>query len=128
MKAVKYQKKSLIKLEDLLKRRRSSLKTFLKERGISNFVTLQQVCQRLGVTPPSAETFDAIMPSYVSDPSAGVIVVPPLDVVLEQTGERKDMDDSFEDLSPMMAQTQETSNEEPKAASKRRQKKQETHE
>lgn len=103
MKAIKYQKKSLIKLEDLLRRRKSSLKKFLNERGITNYVSLEQTCSRLGVSVPTREAFDAVMPSYVSDPAAGVIVVPPLDVVNESTGERENTDDTFEPVSTFAA-------------------------
>lgn len=101
MKAVRYQKKSLIKLEDLLRRRKSNLKTFLKERGITNYASLQQVCSRLGVAVPTPEAFDVVMPSYVSDPTAGVVVVPPLDVVIESTGERENVDETFEPMSTL---------------------------
>lgn len=82
-----------------MRRRKSNLKTFLKERGITNYVALEQVCSRLGVAVPTPEAFEAIMPSYVSDPTAGVVVVPPLDVVNESTGERENVDDTFEPVS-----------------------------
>lgn len=99
MKAIKYQKKSLIKLEDLLRRRKSNLKKFLQDRGITNYTALEQVCSRLGVSPPTTEAFELVMPSYVSDPASGVIVVPPLDVIHESTGERENSDETFEPVS-----------------------------
>ena len=82
MKATKYQKKSLIKLEDLLRKRKTNLKKFLVERGITTYSVLEETCSRLGVITPNFETFNACIPSYVSDPTAGVVVVPPLDVVV----------------------------------------------
>jgi hypothetical protein len=100
MKAVKYQKKSLIKLEDLLKRRKTTLKKFLGERGITNYRMLEDTCSRLGVVTPSTEAFSACVPTYVTDPTAGVIVVDPLPVVSESTGEREELGDVFSALPP----------------------------
>ena len=103
MKAMKYQKKSLIKLEDLLRRRKSNLKKFLQDRGITNYTALEQVCSRLGVLPPTPAAFEVVMPSHVSDPASGVIVVPPLDVIHESTGERENSDETFEPVSTFAA-------------------------
>lgn len=100
MKAVKYQKKSLIKLENLLRRRKTTLSKFLQERGISTYSALESVCSRLGVVTPSLEAFEACVPSYVSDPGAGVVIIPPLDIVDEATGEKEDIEDVFEAISP----------------------------
>ena len=103
MKALKYQKKSLIGLEDLLRRRRSNLKKFILERGISTYQSLNEVCGRLGVKVPSLESFEAAVPTYVSNPAEGVVVVPPLDVVAESTGERQNLEDDFVAISPVSA-------------------------
>ena len=100
MKAVKYQKKSLIKLENLLRRRKTTLSKFLQERGITTYQALESVCSRLGVVTPSLEAFNLCVPSYVSDPTDGVIVVPPLDVVNESTGEKEDVGDVFIAIAP----------------------------
>jgi hypothetical protein len=100
MKAVKYQKKSLIKLENLLRRRKTTLSKFLQERGITTYQALESVCSRLGVVTPSLEAFNLCIPSYVSDPTDGVIVVPPLDIVNEATGEKEDVGDVFVAISP----------------------------
>jgi hypothetical protein len=101
MKAIKYQKKSLIRLEDLLRRRKTNLKNFIKERGIVTYQTLEETCSRLGVTTPTPEAFNECVPSYVSDPAAGVVVVPPLDVVKESTGEKDTLvDDEFVAIPP----------------------------
>lgn len=101
MKAIKYQKKSLIKLEDLLRRRKTNLKNFVKERGIVTYQTLEETCARLGVMTPTPESFNLCVPSYVSDPAAGVVVVPPLDVVKESTGEKDELiEDDFVAIPP----------------------------
>jgi len=100
MKAVKYQKKSLIKLEDLLRRRKSTLKKFLSERGITSYQMLDETCSRMGVVTPSLTSFSVCVPTYVSDPTSGVVVVPPLDVIAESTGERQELNDTFSSISP----------------------------
>ena len=103
MKATKYQKKSLIKLEDLLRRRKTTLKKFLIERGITTYSVLEETCNRLGVVTPGFDAFNACVPSYVSDPTAGVVVVPPLDVVTESTGEKENIDEIFAAIPPTTA-------------------------
>lgn len=103
MKATKYQKKSLIRLEDLLRRRKTTLKKFLIERGITTYSVLEETCNRLGVVTPGFEAFNLCIPSYVSDPTAGVVVVPPLDVVAEATGEKENLHDVFAAIPPTTA-------------------------
>ena len=100
MKATKYQKKSLIKLEDLLRKRKTNLKKFLVERGITTYSVLEETCSRLGVITPNFETFNTCIPSYVSDPTAGVVVVPPLDVVVESTGQKENEGEVFAAIPP----------------------------
>lgn len=107
MKATKYQKKSLIGLEDLLRRRRSTLKKFISDRGISTYQSLSEICGRLGVKVPSVEAFETAVPSYVSNPAEGVVVVPPLDVVMESSGERQDLHDDFMSISPAVVLEEE---------------------
>jgi hypothetical protein len=107
MKAIKYQKKSLIKLEDLLRRRKTNLKNFVKERGIVTYQTLEETCSRLGVLTPSPDAFNECVPSYVSDPAAGVVVVPPLDVVIESTGEKDELiNDEFVAIPPAQSEVE----------------------
>lgn len=108
MKAKKYQKKSLIGLEDLLRRRRSTLKKFISDRGVSTYKSLDEICSRLGVKVPSVEAFEAAVPSYVSNPAEGVVVVPPLDVITESTGDREDLHDDFVSISPAVMMEVET--------------------
>lgn len=103
MKATKYQKKSLIRLEDLLRRRKTTLKKFLIERGITTYSVLEETCNRLGVVTPGFEVFNSCIPSYVSDPTAGVVVVPPLDVVAEATGEKENLHEVFAAIPPTTA-------------------------
>ena len=95
MKAIKYQKKSLIKLEDILRRRKSNLKNFLRERGISTYRDLVATCARMGVSAPSLDFFNQEFPERVSVPEEGIVVVAPLDVIHESTGAREDMEDTF---------------------------------
>lgn len=54
----------------------------------------------MGVVTPSLNSFGLCVPSYVSDPTAGVVVVPPLDVIVESTGERQELHDVFSSISP----------------------------
>lgn len=107
MKALKYQKKSLIKLEDLLRRRKSDLKRFIAERGITTYQSLDEICVRLGVKVPSLEAFEAAVPTYVSNPTEGVVVVPPLDVILESSGDREPKQDDFEAIPPTVVYEEE---------------------
>jgi len=105
MKATKYQKKSQIKLEDLLRRRKSNLQQFLKDRGITTYEGLDSMCKRLGVTSPSHEFFSLCIDNYVSNPSAGVIVVPPPILIEESTGNPVNSfeEDKFEELRPQIS-------------------------
>lgn len=105
MKATKYQTKSQIKLEDLLRRRKSNLQQFLKDRGITTYEGLDSTCKRLGVTTPSHEFFSSCVDNYVSNPSAGVIVVPPPILVEEATGNPVSSleEDKFEELRPQIS-------------------------
>jgi len=108
MKATKYQKKSQLKLEDLLRRRKTNLNLFLKERGITTYESLDRICKRLGVMTPDQNSFFQCVEKYVSNPSAGVVVIPPPIVLHENTGEPEVADDSFEDFQPQISVTSET--------------------
>lgn len=73
--------KSLSKLSliNLLRRKRSDLKRFLAESGITTYETLKVRCSSLGVSPPSQQEFnDALGVSEipnVSSPTEGVVIV-----------------------------------------------------
>lgn len=109
MKATKYQKKSQIKLEDLLRRRKSNLKQFLNDRGITTYEGLDALCKRLGVLTPTHASFVECVDKYVSNPTAGVVIINPSPVLVEATGEPElRNDDSFEDLQPQISITDES--------------------
>jgi len=111
MKATKYQKKSQIKLEELLKRRKSNLNQFLKDRGITTYESLDAICKRLGVLTPNYSLFIECIDKYVSNPSAGVVIVNPSPIINEFTGNpEKEIDDSFEDIQPQVTVTSDSEN------------------
>lgn len=113
MKATKYQPKSQIKLEDLLRRRKSTLNQFLRDRGITTYEKLDSVCKRLGVITPPHASFVECVGQYVSNPAAGVVIVPPSIVLEESTGSPEvEIEDKFETLQPQISVTDETGPEE----------------
>lgn len=83
-----------LKLSDLLRRRKSTLKQFIDEHGISTFDGLKITCQRMGVAPPQDDDFYAVVPRLpkVSSPQEGVVVVEPLPVIDETTGKKIDIE------------------------------------
>jgi len=113
MKATKYQQKSQIKLEDLLKRRKSTLKQFLKDRGITTYEGLDGTCKRLGVLTPDQSSFTECVDRYVSNPAAGVVVIPPAPVIEESTGHPMMSDeDKFEEFHPQLSVMDESGDSE----------------
>ncbi len=113
MKATKYQQKSQIRLEDLLRRRKSTLNQFMKDRGITTYEGLDGVCKRLGVLTPNQGSFIECVDHYISNPSAGVVVVPPPIVIAESTGNPElDVEDNFKDLQPQISVTEESGEKE----------------
>lgn len=81
-----------IKLTDLLKKRRTNLKDFLKNSGITTFVTLQQKCSKMGVSAPSEEDFKkAIGGKLVTSPQEGMLVLEPPQLV-KDSGEKVKVD------------------------------------
>lgn len=66
-----------ITLEDLLRRRRTSLARYLSGGGIDTYDALVRRCASLGVTAPSREAYEAAHPNWVTSPAEGVVVVPP---------------------------------------------------
>jgi len=108
MKATKYQIKSQIRLEDLLRRRKTNLNQFIKDRGITTYEGLDSLCKRLGVLTPNQDSFFQCVEKYVSNPSSGVVVIPPPLVIHESTGEPElGEEDSFEDFQPQISVTDE---------------------
>ena len=76
-----------IKLVDLLKRRKKSLKEFLSENGISTYDSLKERCARLGVHPPLQIEWEKSRGDFVTSPTEGIIVIDPLPVIKESSGE-----------------------------------------
>jgi hypothetical protein len=61
MSVVRLKNLPVLKLSDLLRKRRKTLKQFIDELGISNYEALCARCQRIGVAPPTAEDFDKVI-------------------------------------------------------------------
>lgn len=90
-------------LVNLLRRRKTDLKQFLKDSGIVAYESLKIRCSSLGVSPPTPEEFKeagggAEVPA-VSSPTEGVVVITPQltdtdPIVLTSAAEEK-KDESF---------------------------------
>lgn len=84
-----------IRLQDLLKKRRTNLKDFLKNTGVATYATLEQKCQKLGVSPPTEEEFNSALGAVVSSPQEGIIVLDPPNLT-KDTGEKIGVDELAE--------------------------------
>jgi len=83
-----------IRLVDLLKKRKTTLKQFLGVYGIVAYPTLLIKCDSMGVSPPSEDEFkQAVGPAVVSSPQEGVIVLDSPTLLKENTGESVLVDD-----------------------------------
>ena len=82
-----------IRLQDLLKKRRTNLKAFVKNTGIATYATLQQKCNKLGVSSPTEDEFNEALGETISSPQEGIIVLDPPDL-LKDTGEKIKVDSS----------------------------------
>jgi hypothetical protein len=80
-----------IKLQDLLKKKKMSLKSFVNSTGIVTYQKLQEKCQKLGVSPPSEEEFKNVVPVLVSSPQEGVVVLDP-PALTKDSGEKISVD------------------------------------
>jgi len=78
-----------LRLADVLRRRRTTLKKLLDEIGLSTYGGLINWCDRMGIAPPTKEEFDhAIPPSLkVNSPQEGVVVLEPPAVIADLTGQ-----------------------------------------
>ena len=102
-----------IKLEHLLKRRRTMLSSFLEKQGITTYETLVERCSRMGCEPPTIEKFmAATSQAVVSSPTEGVVVleaddvVPGVVVVTGVEEEEEVVDESIHELpAPTVIQT-----------------------
>lgn len=69
---------SPIRLESLLRRRKTSLETWVREAGIVTYSGLVERCSRMGVVPPEQAAFERIIPAAsANDPAEGLIVIEP---------------------------------------------------
>lgn len=83
-----------LRLADVLRRRRSTLKTLVSEIGLTTYTGLSIWCDRMGMVPPSQEEFDAIFPpeAKVNSPQEGVIVLPAPPLISESSGRPIEID------------------------------------
>jgi hypothetical protein len=80
-----------LRLVDLLKRRKMTLRQLLGEFGITTYEGLLARCERMGVLPPNDEEFKVAHPDPpVNSPQEGVIVLEPLPVIDDMTGRKID--------------------------------------
>jgi hypothetical protein len=82
-----------LKLVDLLRRRKMTLKQLLDEFGISTYEALHIRCERMGVTAPTHDEFDVVMPptrAWVNSATEGVVVVEAPPVIDEISGREID--------------------------------------
>lgn len=90
----KVKKMPPIKLVDLLKKKKTNLKQFLATTGIATYVTLEQKCEKMGVSAPSEADFhEALGTALISSPQEGVVVLDP-PVLLKDTGEKIKIEDA----------------------------------
>jgi hypothetical protein len=67
-----------IKLVDLLKKKRVSLKEFIHNGGIHSFEALKERCSRMGVQSPSSEEWEKSKQEVTTTPTEGIIVLEPI--------------------------------------------------
>jgi len=67
-----------IKLSDLLRRRKSDLKKFVNDLGISTYDALKENCTRIGVQPPLEDEWLKVRDDFVTSPTEGIVVIDPL--------------------------------------------------
>jgi hypothetical protein len=77
---------SSLKLTELLRRRRTTLRQYILEFGITTYETLCERCTRIGVLPPSQEEFLEASPPVVNSPAEGVVVLEAPPVIKETSG------------------------------------------
>lgn len=95
-----------LRLADLLRRRKMTLKQFLNEFGITTYEGLASRCERMGVVPPPGHEFLATALTVVNNPSEGIVVVELPVVVHDDVAE---VADDQTDLVPVGEDPQVTS-------------------
>lgn len=90
---------SKVTLLSVLKRRKSSLATFLQETGVVTYELLKSRCDSMGVIPPEEEEFlkasgidSSTALRTVSSPTEGLIVLEPPAIVKEMSGEHEQIE------------------------------------
>jgi hypothetical protein len=110
-----------IRLVDLLKKRKTNLKEFIKNSGIASCQTLLLKCNKMGVSAPNESDFNSALGKVVSSPQEGVIVLDP-PTLTKDTGEKVEVD-SFAGVEPSQNLFEiEASKQEPKTANKNKKK------
>lgn len=119
-----------LKLTDLLRRRKMTLKQLLDEYGITTYSSLTIRCDRMGVLPPTHDEFTNVVGTIVvSSPTEGVVVLEPPRVIKDSTGEVVATVDTYFDAStPQLDGSDEPSPEQeaPPVQKKARNKKKES--
>ncbi len=82
-----------IRLVDLLKKRKITLKQFFDSYGIVAYSTLVTKCNSMGVSPPPEEEFKHAINSAASSPQEGIIVLDSPSLTKESTGEKISVDE-----------------------------------
>ena len=96
MSRIRLRNTSRLRLTDMLRKRKMTLKMFVDELGITTHESLIARCNRMGVEAPSVEEFSKLGIAIVTNPTEGVIVLEPPPVILEQTG--KPVEENVETL------------------------------
>lgn len=83
-----------LRLVDLLKRRKMTLRQLLDEFGITTYEGLLIRCTRMGVLPPDEPEFDDVftVKHVVNNPTEGIVVLEPPNVIGDATGNVIDVD------------------------------------
>ena len=79
-------------LSDVLRRRKTTLRTFTDSFGLTTYAGLDIMCARMGVVTPTKEEFDVARPptEQVNNPQEGVVVLEAPPVIDEITGNKID--------------------------------------
>lgn len=88
MSKIKVKNLPRLKLEDLLRRRKTTLAKHMKEFGITTYEGLLERCSRMGVEPPSQQQFLSVAPTVVNNPQEGVVVLEAPPVIEEASGKK----------------------------------------
>jgi hypothetical protein len=108
-----------INLNNLLKKRKTTLSKYLSSYGIFTYTALEERCKKMGVSPPSKEEFDKVVTTTVTVPQEGVVVLDPPAIIKESTG--KKIDEPVEETPLVDAVTETVDSKSKKKQKKERQ-------